>query len=166
MGDDEKTVVRLNEILDIRDQRIEELEESERLLNERLDGSYTAWRVPRIVDDEHPGLPLPRMEVAWTPSAEEGWSRYECEYRIVHRHFLGHVMVTPFGLTRTQSGGGKAPWDYPGELNLPFRDGCHMHHDAAHLALPLYAILPTGPKRIDGDGSYKHARTTGMGHRR
>lgn len=139
---------RLAEQLDAKDHKIErlaeKLEEAEAKIEQLLRGIRGAWSLPREIQDENPELPVPRLEIVWIKSPD-GWHEHEVEYRLVHRHFLGHLVVVPLGLTRV-SGGSRddEPWKWSVQLHgrpdLPFRDGAHARHDAAHLGIPLFAI--------------------------
>lgn len=144
---------RLAAQLDENDETIRELESQVEALEEQLRGARNGWAVHRKIDDDHPDLPVPRLEFVWTPS-EYGWGNTVAEYRLVRRHMLGHLECVPLGSTKVSSGAGKAPWDYPdSEASprnwLPFRDGCHAQHDAKHMGLPLFAHGPNGPVRVE-----------------
>lgn len=160
---------RLRELLDQKDQELDELREEVRELENSVESSESGWSLPRESPDDHPELPLPRLEMAWTPMGSEGreWGTFICEYRLVIKHLCDHLVVIPLGRTKTNSGSGKSPFERGAiEHELPFRDGCHAHHDAAHLGLPFYALTPSGPVRLDGTGHYEHQAKMGRDHRR
>jgi hypothetical protein len=161
---------RLQEQLDEREERIEELEAEAEDLKARLDGDVNAWALPREIEDEHPDLPLPRLEFVWIPLTDD-WGSYVVEYRLVRRHLLGHLEAAPLGSTRTNSSGGSSrkPWEGDKEaFYLPFRDSAHAAHDTAHLGIPLYACPPGVPPRlVEGDAwGHQHQRGLGASARR
>jgi len=152
-------IERLEELLNTKDEQIDELEARLAQAKVNVRGSAKGWSLPRIIADEHPNLPVPRLEIKWTPDKDQGWNRIIVEYRLVRRHFEGHLEVVPFGET-TISGGGREPY-----YQLPGRDGARAHHDAAHLGLQLFLLLPDGPVLADPT-LYQHAIGLGNKHRR
>jgi hypothetical protein len=154
--DDQKTLERLNELLDSRDRTILELTSKLEELEERLQGSRTAWSVPYPLEEfqEDPPLPLPRLEFVWELH-EEGYS-YSVEYRLVKRHLMGDLEAHPLGLTNVSgSHGGRKPWGNPPEdLNLPYRDGSHSAYDSTHLGLPVYARTPEGTFLVESSRTH------------
>lgn len=57
---------RLHDLLDTRDDELEKAQRRIEKLEGRLRGSETAWSMPRDIDDDHPDLPVPRLEMVWT----------------------------------------------------------------------------------------------------
>jgi hypothetical protein len=165
MSDDQKitAIERLETLLDERDEKIHALTEELAEAKEILDSKR--WERHRKGEDN--GLPVPRLEFAWIPSPDAGWMDFTVEYRLVMKHLLDYDVIVPLGSTRTRGGNDTDPRTREGGVArcLPFRDGAHAHHDAAHLGLPLYAIGPDGPIRVDGDG-YTSQRARGEQHRR
>lgn len=165
---------RLSEQLDQKDEKISELNQQIEDLASKLDAAEGAWTIPDKVDDVA-SLPLPRLEYRWAAlyENEDGsprWGEFKVTYSLVYMHLVDEVKSIALGITTIRSGNSdRKPWQpYADErhVNLPFRDGVHGHHDAAHLGLPLYAITPDGATyRLDGDG-YENARRTGNEHRR
>lgn len=85
-------------------------------------------------------LPVPRLQMTYRDLSED-WTRFECRYSLVTRHFLGHLVEIPMGITRiglcTSRG---APVDSMGGLYHPFRDGAHIAHDSEAMRLPAFRI--------------------------
>ncbi len=161
-------IERLEMLLNEQDARIEKLEQENEELERRVEGAKAGWSLPRSVEDARPELPLPRLEMEWLPRSPGDWGAYKVEYRLVYRHLCDHVVVIPLGLTRVE-GGGQSPFarGADAEKALPFRDGAHIIHDSAHLALPAYALTPDGPVRLDlSTTGLTNARDRGKKHRR
>lgn len=167
---------RLLQQLDERDEEVAELREKLADAESRLEAARGGWALPRLVpDDPWPCLPLPRLEMEWRPDRHDGWRRYTVEYRLVTRHLIGEILTTPLGLTTCSRSTGEDPRvprpDNPPGVDaiagaLPYRDGAHSMHDAAHLRLPLYLLMPDGPLRYDLSTGYEHQRQMGTDHRR
>lgn len=173
------TEERLQELLDAKDEEIDQLRQDlakqrdegrrDKGLIESLEGG---WCVPNHDGEDIPELPLPRLEYRWYQMYEnqEDWSSYRVVYQLVIKHLTERIVEIPLGVTtcRGHSGDKTPPWKSefrPAEL--PYRDGAHGHHDAAHLGLPLYAVPPEGPPiRLDGDHDYDHQRSEGLRHQR
>lgn len=134
-------IERLEEQLNEKDARIEELEEQVRALEGRVDQADAGWSLPEKLPAEQT-LPVPRLEMVWQKDGGDSWYRRVAVYRLVYRHFLGHCMTLPLGRTTVEGGQADGePIDHDGKISLPFRDGTHIHHDAAHLKLPAFAVL-------------------------
>jgi hypothetical protein len=127
----------LQSVIDLKQERIEELErENERLARE-LEGSLDGWRVAETIEGG-PDLPTPRLELAYKPL--RGWTDYKVVYRLVTKHLLGHMVAHPMGYTKVGGGGlGREP-QIP--VDLPFRDGAHARYDSAMMGIPLYTVIP------------------------
>jgi hypothetical protein len=125
---------RLEVLLDEKDERINELETK---LQKREYGERWTW-MKQSERPEREGLPVPRLEIRWKKLDEWNWL---AEYNLVYKHFLGHVITQPLSCTKTS---GSAPKhshvQKNGEIELPFRDGAHIMHDARELNLPAFAI--------------------------
>jgi len=112
---------------------------------------------------------VPRLEFVWNTLRRDGdWGEYEVVCRLVYMHLEQILVAAPFSRTVTSNSVGKEPWEGPlrGVPYLPLRGGAQAHHDAAHLGVPLYAILPSGPVRLDGDAGYAHQAKLGLEARR
>lgn len=173
---------RLAEQLDKKDDEIEELRAKVRELEERLECSAAGWSLPRELENVHPRLPVPRLEMEWRPGSN-GWTRRTIEYRLVYRHLTGKLMAIPLGHTTTSGGTGESPFTFPSVepmpewarglspdaigavWAMPYRDGAHAPHDAAHLGLPFYAITPSCPVRVDDLETHAYQRKLGLEHR-
>lgn len=158
-------IERLEQLLDEKDKQLDELQLKLYRLEDTAQSAEAGWSLPREVPDDHPELPLPRLELAWKQRTPGSWSSYRVEYRLVRRHLCDHVVITPLGSTQVD-GGGLDPFASGAERALPFRDGAHVIHDAAHLELPAYALTPTGPERIDNLLGYQYQRESGTKRRR
>ena len=122
------------------------------------------WAFPRKWDEK--GLPLPRLEMHWSRSDEDGWN-LRCLYVLVYAHLLDgcggkrHIVAKPLGMTRSNRSVPVSSFietrGMPGEareiIATPFRDGAHAMHDAKHLNLPLYVTTEDDDAAIvEGDG--------------
>lgn len=146
---------RLQELLDRKDEELAEARERVRELERELDAEPGGWcRHEALPDDER--LPVPRLELVY--QQENGWAEFRVVYRLVMRHFLGQLLGLPLGVTRCRGGIGERPAD------LPYRDGAHALHDAAHLGLPLYRVMPGElPELVPDKETYP--RQKGLAHR-
>jgi len=127
-----KAIERLEGILNDRDTRIEELEEK---LREFENWRRYMWTNPQTFDsDPRPNLPLPRLEIECV-NQSGNWYEKIWYYRLVRKHFLGDIVFTPLGETRSSGGGAPAAGD------IPFRDGAHIKHEARHFNMPAYSIV-------------------------
>lgn len=134
-------IERLRQMLDAKDAELDEAREQTQKLEWQLEGILGGWKRHRPVDDD-PRLPLPRLEIIY--EQRDGWREYVAIYRLVMQHLVDGIYAIPIGQTKV--GGGGEPTGPP----LPFRDGAHIIHDAAHLRLPAFEIIPgQEPKRID-----------------
>lgn len=103
------------------------------------------------------GWPVPRLELVYVK--RDGWRDYCVYYRLVLRHLTGGCIAVPLG--RTDS-----CWSGAAPSDLPFIDGAHMAHDAAHLKLPAFKVMPGAhPELIDFVG-YEHQVDLGKQHRK
>jgi hypothetical protein len=155
--DDEKTddkrgaIARLEELLDLKDRELEKAQHEVRELVSKLDCSESGWSLPVDVPETglREGLPVPRLEMVYEPHGWEGeeWAVTLVWYRLVHRHFLGHCVGITLGQTRSTGGGMRSPVASVGKfregIDLPFRDGAHFRHDAPHLKLPAFVLVPS-----------------------
>lgn len=143
---------RLQELLDLRDARIERLEEELGDVRDKLECaeanlehmSRHGWMLKRLLPAEQT-LPVPRLELTVVRSSEEELNWY---YRIVYRHFDGDVVSLPISQTRSR-GHTREPI-HDGLIDLPLRDGVHIHHDMAHLSLPAFIVCGDRVEQLDG----------------
>lgn len=97
------------------------------------------WRTFKVGVDPCPSLPVPRLEIVWEEIEKdaEGFTLV-AKYQLVRRHLLGHIEIHQLSYTRTTGTRDQLISINTGELKTPFRDGCHMGHDARELRLPAY----------------------------
>lgn len=153
---DEKTLERLNELLDQKDEELNELRrEKEKREADAVWETERKWMLHRHVpkEDDAPNLPVPRLQLRYVPSKDFGWYSYEVVYELVYRHFLGRarigssgdpdLLAIPLGHTRVNGSGLSPRQATPPVLPyaLPFRDGKHIVSDAEHLRLPMFALI-------------------------
>lgn len=147
MSDSTKTVERLQELLDAKDEEIDGLREERDNLKRIVNDDPFSWAF--LDKPSGRDLPVPRLEIEWTPDEEWGWSKATAIYRLVWRHFLGDIVSTGLSRTVRTSGigaHGQPPINprtfthRPGKIELPRRDGAHICHDMAQLKLPGFAI--------------------------
>lgn len=152
------TIERLNELLDLKDAELEEATEENDRLERELEGSLNGWRRTEEFPDDDINLPVPRLEIVYVQIDE--WRDFKVIYRLVTKHLLGHLVGTPFSQTDCRCGSNVKP------DHLPYRDGAHAAHDAAHLQLPLFRVMPgEKPARADLE-HYDSQMSTGLKHRR
>lgn len=134
-------IERLEEQLDAKDAEIRRLEDEIRETQDQLKSTESGWSLPEDLPKEQT-LPVPRLEMLFFPHPD-GWDECEMVYRLVYRHLLGHCVAVPFGSTTRKGGRAREPWDIrnPGKLDLPYRDGVHIRHDAFTLKLPAFAVF-------------------------
>jgi hypothetical protein len=161
---EEKTIERLTELLDQKEDESDELRDKIQRMEWALESAASGWSLPRVIEDRFPELPLPRLEMEWTRCAELGWRRRWVEYRLVMQHYVDGVMAIPLGKTKIEGGSSEDPFRHGVKNALPYRDGVHAMHDAAHLGLRFFAIHPDGP--VELTGQYEMAAKAGLDHRR
>lgn len=129
---------RLEEQLNLKDERIEELEKE---LQELKDESEWDWKWSRhkTLKQNLENLPVPRLEMRWHKESEDGYLQ-RWDYWLIYRHTLNHLVAVPLGQTKTQGGNGQPPI-YEGKIRTPFRDGVHICNDTGHLGIPAFGIV-------------------------
>lgn len=166
---------RLEELLAMKDEKIaaieaelQEAREENRTLEYKIDGSIGGWSLPRTIKDEHPELPVPRLELLWVlgPERDGMYYSFEIEYRLVRRHLTDHLEVTPLSRTRCTGSSRPKPWACEAGIDLPFRDGAHIAHDSTHLGFPAYAITPEGATALDLNRTHPSQMIKGKVHRK
>lgn len=132
-----KAIERLEQLLDEKSERIEELESE---LQELKDDSEADWKWARhtTLKENPENLPVPRLEIRWQKLSEDGYLS-QWDYALIYKHTLGNLVRIPLGQTKTQGGNGKPPI-HLGEIRTPFRDGVHICQDSEQLKLPAFAI--------------------------
>lgn len=135
---------RLRELLDKKDAELEALREERDELRRQVRADPFLWALQGEVPDR--GLPVPRLEIEWTPHPVYGWQEKTATYRLVYRHHLGHVGAVGMSQVISRSGATAPPLrpatcDHrPNKIDLPHRDGAHICHDMVELKLPGFAI--------------------------
>ncbi len=110
-------------------------------------------------------LPLPRMEVEFTPN---GPSEINCVVRLVAGHLRGATIASVI-LWRTAMGSSEPPI-VDGKFNprdIPHFFGCDVAYLIGHLNCPAYVVGVTdGPVRWDPTISHPHQISCGSKTRR
>lgn len=159
-----KTIDRLEDLLEQKEEELDELKREVERLKYMLDGSPDGWRVVESIKDD-PSLPIPRLEMAFEPSKEYGWGDYKVIYRLVYQHLVDGLLAVPLGETRIRGGGAANRAEEPDYL--PHRDGAHAAHDAPHFGLPLYRVSPSKPAvLVDIANERPYQAKLGLEHRR
>ena len=132
---------RLAEQLDEKDAEIGRLREQIEALEQRV-RTGAVWAVPTRIEERPEPLLVPRLEIVWEKEHPTGdWYSATATYRLVYRHLLGRLVAVALGRTRVDNSIGRPPIDpLLDRVELPFRDGAHLRHDAKILCLPAYAI--------------------------
>jgi hypothetical protein len=140
----EKTRVEehLAQMLDAKDEEIEKLKDELRAAHRELEWGPGWTRHVKVEDDGK--LPIPRLEIVFR---KEDYGAFIATYRLVKKHLDGTLYGVPLGETKMSGYGDRLPDE------TPWRDGCHMAFDAAHLGLPAFlCALGQEPKPIDLEG--------------
>lgn len=144
-----RTLERLEELLDERDAEIEELKAELEKNEQQMDGDVWGW-TRHIESKEAEGLPVPRLEMRWENMDPDGDGyNWRCRYDLVYRHFLGHVVKVPIGLTRSSGGKGRVT---RGMVDTPFRDGCHIEERFG--APGAWSVTLNVSQQYSGPGEY------------
>ena len=140
---------RLQELLDQKEQEIADLEAEVDELKNTVKQAEAGWSLPVALKVER-NLPVPRLEML-IESRDDFRYVVEWRYRMIYRHFLGHLVAVPLGYTESLGGdrNGKAPRDFDGKLQLPYRDGAHIKSDAKNLGMPAYIVCGDIEESID-----------------
>lgn len=139
-------IERLEDLLNKRDEEIADLRTKIRKQEDEDDEEAWLW-TRHTESKEAEGLPVPRLEIRWTTLGRGMWN-WLASYNFVYRHFLGQVIVVPLGRTRVGAGCERTPVT-GGQVDLPYREGVHIRHDAWALRLPAYAICGNVVNKIE-----------------
>ncbi|MFS1518576.1 hypothetical protein V1503_19245 [Bacillus sp. SCS-151] len=91
---------------------------------------------------------VPRLQIRC--EHEEGDYIFQTwKYELVYEHFTGEIAKIMMGETKRESGSGEKPIGEDGLLELPYRDGAHIKHDAIMFNMPAYAICDDTVQKID-----------------
>ncbi len=167
---EEKTIKQLTKLLEKKDAKIKKLKAKNHELRQSLDGSRWGWAIPRKMEDDIEELPVPRLEIRcrkllWDDGSWTGDVQWD--YYLVCQHLVDGLKEIPLGRTTTSSSNTEWPRVFRGRLDLPYRDGCHIHHDAAHLDLPCFAVSGDRVENLnEASDDYMTQRSTGRKHRR
>lgn len=131
------TESRLRELLQLKDDRISELESDAEEIREAEEREEWRWSLPRkVTNDER--LAVPRLEIRCVP-VSDNWYNFRWDYALIYKHLLGHLVAVPFGSTTCNSSAGRPPVR-DGKIHTPFRDGVHIAQDSLTLRLPAFAL--------------------------
>lgn len=142
---EDKTLHNLNQLIKIKDERIDSLEMEIESLKSQIDAhdamieDHWLRRIPQAVDSYD--LPVPRLQLEAIQFGSH-WYSYEWRYDLIYKHLTGIYVTVPLGYTLMNGGQSIAPINYEtGEIYLPFRDGAHIRSDMEQLHLPAFAII-------------------------
>jgi hypothetical protein len=156
------TEERLQELLDQKDVEIRRLDAEVGVLRRDLDDNFrkleraqlllehcvsTGWMIGNTLANDQT-LPVPRLELTIVQDDQGDLTWY---YRLIYRVYDGDVVSVPLGHTRSRSRGRGSPRQDDGHLELPFRDGVHIHHDMAHLGLPAFIVWKEHAEQLNGE---------------
>jgi len=136
------TIERLEELLNERDEQIQELTDRIEAFEEMRNDDRWRWaRHEQINNDE---LPTPRLEIRCDVLGDyhQSWT-----YAMVYRHLLGHSVRVPLG--HTEMNGSFIRSNYDLMWYMPFRDGAHIKNDMRQLNLPAYVIMDGKTQQIE-----------------
>lgn len=136
----------LEELLQTKDDRIEELETELSDANDKLERNHD-WSHHRDPENPDPRLPVPRLEIRAINESGD-WACFTWQYALIYKHLLDHLIAVPIGETGSSGSRGNAPVWPDGRIILPFRDGAHIAHDTMHLGIPAFAICEERIERI------------------
>lgn len=129
-----KTIGHLTELLNKKNNLIDELKEKNDLLEAEVK-KERLW-TEHILLNKKQVLPVPRLQIECINL--DKWNDWEWRYGLVYRHLTGDIIYIPFGLTRCS--GGRNNIKHP-ILDLPFREGNHIYSDKKSLNLPAFSIV-------------------------
>lgn len=135
-------IERLEGMLNHKDIELESAQKELRELKEQATDADWRWARHQIYKKDAEPLPIlsvPRLEVRWT-SIDDDHYHLLATYSLVRRHLLGHLVFVPLGATRVGGSMDHQPIQANGQLQLPFREGAHIHHDMKALNLPGYVV--------------------------
>ncbi|KAF6630537.1 hypothetical protein H6F38_13985 [Paenibacillus sp. EKM208P] len=91
---------------------------------------------------------LPRLQIKCVNISSD-YRITEWKYELVYKHFDNDIAYVSLGSTKRETGRTEIPLNEDGTLDLPFRDGVHIKHDAIQLNLPAFAICGDIIQKID-----------------
>ncbi len=135
---------RLNDIIEDRDFKIEELEEKIEELKNFNSLVDTAYQRHFTIKDSgiRDGLPFPRLEMIFEYLDGDRRYGYKWIYGMVMKPYSfmtdsNDLLFIPFSVTR---GSGSSDMIRNGKHELPYRDGMHIMKESEVLNLPAYII--------------------------
>lgn len=152
----QKTVERLQELLDHKDTRVAELEAELQTIEQQREWR---WSIPVDYDtDPSPDLPVPRIELRCEQEYEDTWSSCVWTQSLVYRHYLGHIVMHPLGVTSVRGGSSRQRPTFSDEKQAlwegPMRESAHAQANAARLNLPLFFICEEQVVSVTPDDSH------------
>jgi hypothetical protein len=132
-------IERLTQVLDEKDEQIEELQARVAHLEATANKEWTRHTERKV--DEAPSLPIPRLEITWRERTYKGGG-HECwyaEYCLVYRHSVGTIVSVPLGGAASYGRGAGQPPLWQGTVDLPSRDGTYILDAAHQMNLPAFA---------------------------
>lgn len=138
-------VDRIEEILNDKDEKIEELERKLHAFEQRdkLARNEDEWVWTEhflLEEDDTPELPIPRIQLQWEFIGDRHYQS-RCWTFLVFKHLIGDIVKVPLGMTRVS--GGRQDEFYPKHpdgprIGTPFRAGGDAATEARQLRLPLF----------------------------
>lgn len=91
---------------------------------------------------------VPRLQIKCVNISGD-YTETEWKYELVYRHFTNEISYVSMGNTKRETGKTEIPLNEDGTLDLPFRDGAHIKHDAIQMNLPAFAICGDIIEKLD-----------------
>ena len=138
MEEKSTTVERLTELLDIKDEELDELRKQvSNYERAELDHPWS-WCIHSESKDEQT-LSVPRLELRWTAIKGDRYN-WLCTYALVYRHLCDQFVTVPLGCDSQRRGRLVSTFPTRWAHRTPFRDGCHIRSEIRHLNLRGFAI--------------------------
>lgn len=157
----ERTLERLEELLDEQEEELRMLKEEKRRLERELRGSPSGWRVDtRRVDDE---LPVPRLEVACQKISADGFHVFLSLITKARASYQGEVTglyQQPIAYTHVSGRSDTTGYYVPSGIALD------AYFLSGHLGIPVFEIRQGGSPRPLVMPECDFAHTNGVDSRR
>lgn len=141
---------RLNEIIEEKDDQINDLENKVELLEARLDYANHVWQhhFSFQEDEFYDQMPYPRLEMRLRRLSKDNWYNIEWVYGLVYKHVTDTfsesktLLFIPFSRTTSSGGTGELSWRIKegNKLDLPHRDSLHIYIESLMLKIPAYIV--------------------------
>lgn len=142
---------RLNETIEEKELKIEELQEKIEALENNSDLQNLAYQMHEYFKETElqKKLPVPRLEMRFKRDKfsidNNNWYNVTWKYGIVYKHYAethnDTMLFIPLGQTTSNGGDGTFNNFFRGgKLNTPFRDGVHIFAASKLFNLPAYII--------------------------